>query len=92
MKKVAIFGAFWALSIVVTEMLLNRLMIAYFPAPKSFHHYTPAPVAAILKRIALLATGPRSSKVIFAVWLVTVVLCGSVALRVKVGEARPGIV
>jgi predicted RND superfamily exporter protein len=90
MKKVAIFGAFWALSIAVTEMLLNRLMIAYFPAPKSFQHYTPAPVAAILKRIALLATGPRSSKVIFATWLVLVVLCGSVALRVKVGEARPG--
>ena len=31
MKKVAIVGAFWAMSIAVTEMLLNRLMIAYLP-------------------------------------------------------------
>jgi predicted RND superfamily exporter protein len=90
MKKVAMFGAFWALSIAVTEMLLNRLMIAYFPAPKSFQHYTPRPVRALLARIAVWATGPRSSKVIFAVWLVTVLLCASVAFQVKVGESRPG--
>jgi predicted RND superfamily exporter protein len=90
MKKVAMFGAFWALSIAVTEMLLNRLMIAYFPAPASFQHYTPGPVKRFLKVVADLATGPRSSKVIFAVWLVVVVLCASVALQVKVGESRPG--
>jgi predicted RND superfamily exporter protein len=90
MKKVAMVGAFWALSIVITEMLLNRLMIAYFPPPKSTHHYTPPAVAAVLRRIAGLATGPRSSRVIFAVWLVIVVFCGAVALKVKVGEARPG--
>ena len=90
MKKVAIFGAFWALSIVVTEMLLNRLMIAYFPEPKSFQHYTPAAVTAVLSRVARIATGPRSSKVIFGAWVVLVVVCASVAMRVKVGEARPG--
>ena len=90
MKKVAIFGAFWALSIVVTEMLLNRLMIAYFPEPKSFHHYTPGIITSFLGRVAKVATGPRSTKVIFAVWLVVVVACATVALRVKVGEARPG--
>ncbi len=90
MQKVASFGAFWALSIAVTEMLLNRLMIAYFPAPSSTKHYTPPVVNAFLERIARVATGPRSSKVIFAVWAVTVVLCATVALDVKVGEARPG--
>jgi len=90
MKKVAIFGAFWALSIAVTEMLLNRLMIVYFPAPKSFHHYTPRLVQGLLRRVANAATGPRSSKVIFASWLVVVVLCAVVAPRVKVGESHPG--
>jgi predicted RND superfamily exporter protein len=90
MKKVAIFGAFWAMSIAVTEMLLNRLMIAYFPPPRSYRHYTPAPLVALLRGLARLATGPRSSKVIFASWLALVVLCASVALRVEVGEARPG--
>jgi predicted RND superfamily exporter protein len=90
MQKVAMFGAFWALSIVVTEMLLNRLMIAYFPAPKSTRHYTPSVVHAFLVRVSRLATGPTSSKVIFGAWLVLVALSATVALEVKVGEARPG--
>jgi predicted RND superfamily exporter protein len=90
MKKVAIFGAFWALSIAVTEMLLNRLMIVYFPAPRKFDHYTPAPVQTFLSGVARLATGKRSSRLIVAVWLALLVLCGSVAVRVGVGESRPG--
>ncbi len=90
MKKVAMFGAFWALSIAVTEMLLNRLMIAYFPAPRNVKHYTPPAVVSFLKRLGSLATGARSSKIIVGAWVVIVVLCASVALRVKVGESHPG--
>jgi len=90
MKKVAIFGAFWALSIAITEMLLNRLMIAYFPAPKSTCHYVPRPISVILDRLAALATGARSTRVIAACWVVVVLLCFSVAPRVKVGESTPG--
>ena len=90
MKKVAIFGAFWALSIAVTEMLLNRLMIAYFPAPKKVQHYTPALVQRFLRKIGQLATNPVSSKVVVGSWLLIVAVCGSVALDVGVGESRPG--
>src|SRR5215813_6219230 len=80
MKKVAIFGAFWSISIIFTEMLLNRLMIAYFPAPKDTSHYVPTPIMAVLKRIAFLSTNPASQRVIVGVWLVIVVLCMTVAL------------
>ena len=52
MKKVAIVGAFWAMSIAVTEMLLNRLMIAYLPAPKDTKHYVPAPIVWVLNHLA----------------------------------------
>jgi predicted RND superfamily exporter protein len=90
MKKVAIFGAFWALSIVVTVMLLNRLLILYFPDPRSPEHYTPAWCQRFLARVAGVATGARSAKVAFAAWAVVVVLCFGVATRVEVGEARPG--
>ena len=41
MKKVAIFGAFWSIAIIFTEMLLNRLMIMYLPAPRDTSHYVP---------------------------------------------------
>ncbi|HTO06697.1 MAG TPA: MMPL family transporter, partial [Myxococcota bacterium] len=90
MKKVAIFGAFWSISIIFTEMLLNRLMIAYFPAPKDTSHYVPGPIMAVLKRIAYVSTNPTWQRGIVGVWLVIVVLCALVAPRVKVGESHPG--
>jgi predicted RND superfamily exporter protein len=88
MKKVAVFGAFWALSIAVTEMLLNRLLILYFPPPSRTEHYVPAPINRFLRSLARIAT--QRPKVVFAVWLVIVVTCLSVAPLVEVGEARPG--
>jgi predicted RND superfamily exporter protein len=90
MKKVAIFGAFWAVSILVTEMLLNRLLIVYFPAPKSFEQYQPPIIARFLNRVALLATGKRTPRIVFGIWLV--IFAGSLYLasQVDVGESRPG--
>ncbi len=90
MKKVAIFGAFWALSIAVTEMLLNRLLIVYFPAPKNFKHYTPPAVKTFLKATARVATGERSARIILVIWLVVVVSSFFAAYQVEVGESRPG--
>jgi predicted RND superfamily exporter protein len=90
MKKVAYFGAFWATSILVTGMLLNRLLILYLPAPRRFEAYTPGVVTAFLRRIARLATSPVGARVTVGVWAVVVVACLVVASRVSVGEARPG--
>jgi predicted RND superfamily exporter protein len=90
MKKVAMFGAFWAMSIIVTEMLLNRLLIVYFPAPKHYEHYSPPVIRHFLRGVAAVATGPRSSKVIFATWIVVVISSFFFATQVQVGEARPG--
>jgi predicted RND superfamily exporter protein len=90
MKKVALIGTVWALSILVTEMLLNRLMIMYFPAPKQTEHYVPKPIAAILHRIAMLATNLQASRAIAAVWIAIVVGSSFVALKVGIGEGRPG--
>jgi predicted RND superfamily exporter protein len=90
MKKVATFGAFWALSLLVTGMLLNRLLISFFPAPRSFEHYTPAPIARLLRAVARWATGPRHARVVFAVWLVVFVGATVLTTRVRVGEYRPG--
>jgi predicted RND superfamily exporter protein len=90
MKKVALVGAFWAMSIAVTEMLLNRLMIAYFPAPKDTSHYTPAPIVWVLNHMARWATTPRTAKLILAIWVVVVIGSFIVAPRVPVGESHPG--
>ncbi len=90
MKKVAIFGAFWSIAIIFTEMLLNRLMIMYLPAPRDTSHYVPSAIMWVLQRIAYVTTNPAWQKGIVGVWLVIVVLCASVALRVKIGESHPG--
>ncbi len=90
MKKVALVGAFWALSIAVTEMLLNRLMIAYFPAPKDTSHYTPKPIVRVLEHLARLATTPRSVRVILLSFLFVAVGSFIVAPYVTVGESHPG--
>ncbi|HTO53240.1 MAG TPA: MMPL family transporter [Myxococcota bacterium] len=90
MKKVAIFGAFWSIAIIFTEMLLNRLMIAYFPAPKDTSHYVPGPIMSVLKRIAYITTNPTWQRGIIGVWVVIIVLCATVATRVKIGESHPG--
>ncbi len=90
MKKVAIFGAFWSISIIFTEMLLNRLMIAYFPAPKDTSHYVPSVIMRVLKGIAYACTTPSWQRGIVGVWAVIVILCATVALKVKIGESHPG--
>ena len=90
MKKVALIGAFWAMSIAVTEMLLNRLMIAYFPAPKDTTHYVPAPIVRVLHVLSGWATGHRSARIILAVWVVIVISSLMVAPYVKIGESHPG--
>jgi len=90
MKKVAAFGAFWALSLIVTGMLLNRIMLSYFPAPRTTEYYTPKAIARFLGGVAKLASDPRSARWIFAVWLVLFIGAGFLTTRVRVGEYRPG--
>jgi len=90
MKKVAIFGAFWSIAIIFTEMLLNRLMIMYMPAPKDTTHYIPSVIMRVLQWIAYACTNPAWQRGIVGVWVVIVVLCASVALKVKIGESHPG--
>jgi predicted RND superfamily exporter protein len=90
MKKVALFGAFWAVSIIVTEMLLNRLLIVFFPPPRTTAHYIPGPIASLLHWIGETTTSRRAQRVTFGVWLLVVLGSFAVAPFVKVGEARPG--
>jgi predicted RND superfamily exporter protein len=90
MQKVATFGAFWALSLIVTGMLLNRILISYFPAPRSFEPYTPGSITRFLRGVAHLATGRRASRAIFGLWLLVFVGAAALTAQVRVGEHRPG--
>ncbi len=89
-QKLGILCAFWAASIVVTEMLLNRLLILYLPAPRDRRHYVPKPVAAILAAAARLVVSRRGASAIVCFFGAGAVISIYLAQSVQVGEQRPG--
>ncbi len=89
-EKLGLLCAFWAASIVVTEMLLNRLLILYLPAPRDRRHYVPKPVAAILSAAARAVVAPRGAATIVGCFGVAAGISIYLAQGVEVGEQRPG--
>ena len=90
MHKLGLLCAFWAASILVTEMLLNRLLILYLPAPRERRHYV-LPLAARALGAAANLVGSRAGSIgIVTVFAAVTVVCGVLARDVPVGEHRPG--
>ncbi len=88
--KLGLLCAFWSLSILPTEMLLNRLMILYLPPPRHRKRETPRVAGRILKRCAAIVS-TRAGAVACVAGFGCVTL-GSIpfAADVAVGEERPG--
>jgi predicted RND superfamily exporter protein len=90
MQKLGLLCAFWAASIIVTEMLLNRLLILYLPAPRERRHFV-LPLASRALGAAARLVGARGSAIaIVAVFGVVTAVCAVLARDVPVGEHRPG--
>ncbi len=90
MQKLGLLCAFWAASIIVTEMLLNRLLILYLPAPSERRHYVQ-PLAARALGAAADLVGSRSGAIgIVTVFAAVAAVCFVLARDVPVGEHRPG--
>ena len=88
--KLGLLCAFWAASIAVTEMLLNRLLILYLPAPRDRRHYVPRPVAGVLAAAARLVQARAGAAAVVLVFTLAAGLCLGLARHVPVGENRPG--
>ena len=89
-QELGILCAFWAASIGVTEMLLNRLLILYLPAPRSRQHYVPKPVATILSAAANLVRSRVGAASVIGIFAGGALLCFALARDLPVGENRPG--
>jgi predicted RND superfamily exporter protein len=91
MYELAIFGAFWVLSILATVELLHPIMICYLPAPKEHEHFLPDVMIRFTNGVGWFVTHPRFKYVVGAV---TVVLFSG-ALYITlfhslIGQATPG--
>ena len=91
MYELAIFGAFWVLSILATVELLHPIMICYLPAPKEHEHFLPDAMIRFTNWIGWFVTHPRWKYLVGAITLTLF----STALYITlfhslIGQASPG--
>ncbi len=91
MQNLAIFGAFWVLSIIVTVEILHPVLICYLPAPTEHEHFLPGFMVRFTRFIGYITTHPTYKYVIAGVTVVLFVSSTYIALfHSKIGEATPG--
>jgi predicted RND superfamily exporter protein len=91
MRDLAVFGAFWVLTILFTVEILHPVMICYLAPPHSAEHYLPGFMVRVLRGIGNLVTHPVGKYAVAGV--AVVLLSGSLYIvftRSTIGEARPG--
>ncbi|MFI5316137.1 MAG: RND family transporter [Myxococcota bacterium] len=89
-SKLGLLCAFWATSILVTEMLLNRLLILYLPAPSVREHRISPLTARVLAAASRVVVSRRGAILVTAGFALQTLLCFGLALQVPVGDNRPG--
>jgi predicted RND superfamily exporter protein len=91
MRDLAIFGAFWVLTILFTVEILHPVMICYLPPPHDAEHYTPGWMVRLLRGIGNTVTHSVGKYAVAGVALV--LLTGSLYIvftRSTIGESNPG--
>jgi predicted RND superfamily exporter protein len=91
MQNLAIFGAFWVLSIIFTVEILHPIIICYLPAPSEHEHFLPGFMVRFTRGVGNLTTHPVGKYVVGGVTIVLFIVSTYIALfHSKIGEATPG--
>jgi predicted RND superfamily exporter protein len=91
MRDLAIFGAWWVTSIIVTVEILHPILICYMPAPTEHEHFLPGFMVRFMRGIGWVTTHPVYKYWIGAATVILFVVCTYIALfHSKIGEASPG--
>jgi predicted RND superfamily exporter protein len=91
MRDLAVFGAFWVASIIVTVEILHPILICYMPAPGESEHFLPGVMVKFTRAIGNSTTHPTGKYVIGAATVLLFVVSTYIALfHSKIGEATPG--
>jgi len=89
MQKLAVMGGFWVLSIIVTDMIFNPVLLSYLPPPKKKHVVGEGWVAHMLAAVGRWCMGPNRYTVI-ALTVVLLGVGGWYASKLVVGDIHPG--
>lgn len=90
MQKLAYFCSFWAMSIIVSVLILVPIMLSYMPAPRRGYEAEGGVLRRVLPVLAGLATGRRSRWAVVGVTAFFVLVAGLASTRLVIGDANPG--
>ncbi len=91
MRDLAIFGAFWVASIIMTVEILHPIIICYLPAPSEHEHFLPKFMVRFTSAIGNATTHPRWKYAIAAFTVILLSTATYIALfHSKIGMATTG--
>jgi hypothetical protein len=91
MRDLAVFGAFWVSSILVTVEILHPILICYMPAPTETAHFLPNFMVRFTRGVGRATTHPFWKYVIGGATVALFVSSTYIALfHSQIGEATPG--
>jgi uncharacterized protein len=87
--KMAIYASFWALTMVVTVLILIPMLLAELPKPKNIAMKTTV-IRKLFPKLALVVSTPSRSRNVLIVCLLIALGASYLATWVQVGEPEPG--
>ena len=90
MRKLAFFCSFWAMSILITVLLLSPILLSYLPAPRQRRCYKVRPLEVYLKGMGRLSTGRLSRWIIIGIAVVMLVFSLNLFSQLVIGDNSPG--
>ncbi len=89
LQKLAVMGGFWVLSIIVSDLIFNPILLSYLPSPKWSKKHRQGILYNILVRIGQWSYGPQRYWIL-GTTLVLLVLGFLFARNLVIGDVHPG--
>ncbi len=90
LQKLALMGGLWILSILVSDMILNPILLSYLPPPRRKERKGGDLLGRLLARLAGWSLGRRQRRIILAVTLAVGAVGGGFASTLVIGDVYPG--
>lgn len=89
LQKLAVMGSFWVLSIVISDLIFNPILLSYLPAPRWSRKTRTGILYNLLVRIGTWAFGWQRW-VILGVTALALLIGGIFASNLVIGDVHPG--